>query len=171
MLTALGAAIGALIRFAPELLKFFDKKDERKHEAAMFDKQNTADQLRAQSQQKLEETKGENALSLADVQALIAATNAQAAPVQLTGNKILDFLIGASEVLSKTVRPVLTYWWCVVLYTAAMACEFYGLVWVSHQPAWQAMLQIFGPEEKALCAAMFSFWFVDRTMKHMRRGT
>lgn len=171
MLTLLGSVLGALIRFAPEVLKFFDKRQDRIHELEMFDRQLDADKLRADASLKLEDARGQNALNLADVQALMEATKAQAAPVQFTGNKFLDFLIGLSEVLSKTVRPVLTYWWCVVLYTVAMACEFYVLVWVSHQTTWQAVLQIFGPEEKALCASMFAFWFVDRTLKQMRKGT
>lgn len=169
MLTILGTILGGALRLAPDLMKFFDKKNDRAHELAMFDKQLEADKVRASSEQKLEEIRGANALNLGDVQAMIAATNAQATPLQMTGNKVVDFFIGASEVVSTTVRPVLTYWWCVVLYTAALACEFYGLVWVSNQPAWSAMVQIFGPDEKAICAAMFAFWFVDRTLKHLRK--
>lgn len=35
----LGGLIGGIFRLAPEFLKYFDKKNERQHELAMFDKQ------------------------------------------------------------------------------------------------------------------------------------
>ena len=34
-----GSLLGGIFRLAPEVLKFFDKKNERQHELAMFDKQ------------------------------------------------------------------------------------------------------------------------------------
>lgn len=159
MFTLIGTALGGLFRLAPELMKLWDRRDERRHEQAMFDKNVAADTLRATAGQKLEETKGDNALNLAEMNALAEAIKAQG---QLTGVKWVD-------AVTQTVRPFLTYWWAVILYTAAMACEFYGLVWVSNQPSWQAMLQIFGPEEKAIVASMLSFWFVDRVIVKSRR--
>lgn len=158
MLTILSALLGGLLRMAPEIMKFLDKRNERAHELAMFDKQLEADKLKASAAQALEETRGANALQLGDLQALIEATKAQA---QKTS-------IAWVDAVNSTVRPFLTYWWAVILYTVAMACEFYGLVWISHQPAWSSMLQIFGEPEKAIAASMISFWFVDRTIMHMR---
>ena len=35
----LGSIFGGLFRLAPEVLKFFDKKNEREHEMAMFSRQ------------------------------------------------------------------------------------------------------------------------------------
>ena len=34
-----GSLLGGIFRLAPEVLKYFDKKNERQHELAMFDKQ------------------------------------------------------------------------------------------------------------------------------------
>jgi hypothetical protein len=158
MLTILGTLLGGLFRLAPELIKFLDRKEDRKHEQAMFDKNIAADTLRATANHKLEETRGANALNLSDMEALIEATKAQG---RATGIPWVD-------AVTQTVRPFLTYWWAVVLYTAAMACEFYGLVWVSQQPAWSSMIQIFGPDEKAIAASMISFWFVDRVIMKAR---
>lgn len=168
MLTLLGTLLGGLLRFAPEILKFLDKKNERAHELAMLDKQIEADKLKASSAQKLEETRGENAMGLADIQALIEATKAQGQPIAATGNKFMDFWIIAVEVLSKSVRPVLTYWWCIGLYTTALVVEFYTLVYILHDTKADAFMSVFGPEERAICASMFAFWFVDRSLKRIR---
>lgn len=157
MLTLIGTFLGGAFRLAPAVLQFFDKKNERLHEQAMLDKQLAIDTLRGAQAQRLEETKGENAATMGDIQAMIEAVKAQAV---VTGVKWVD-------AINSTVRPFLTYWWAVTLYTAAMACEFYGLVWVSNQPAWSSMTQIFGPEEKAIAASMISFWFVDRAIRKM----
>lgn len=35
----LGSIFGGVFRLAPEVLKFFDKKNEREHELAMFGRQ------------------------------------------------------------------------------------------------------------------------------------
>ena len=34
-----GSLLGGVFRLAPEMLKFFDKANERKHELAMFEQQ------------------------------------------------------------------------------------------------------------------------------------
>ena len=35
----LGSVLGGVFRLVPEVIKYFDKKNERQHELAMFDKQ------------------------------------------------------------------------------------------------------------------------------------
>lgn len=155
MLTLLGTLFGGLFRLAPEVLKFMDKKNERQHELDMLDKQIEADKLKAQAAQQLAETQGATALGLADVQAIVAATQAQATQ---TGIKWVD---GASAL----VRPLLTYWWCVILYTAALAAEMYALIFVTKLPAYQAILSVWGEDEKAIVSSIISFWFVDRALR------
>jgi hypothetical protein len=49
----LGGVFGGIFRLAPEVLKFFDKKNERLHEMAMFSRQCELEQIRGQ--QKLAE--------------------------------------------------------------------------------------------------------------------
>src|SRR5438552_3139076 len=110
MFTLLGTLFGGLFRLAPEALRIVDKKNEMAHEVLMFDKQLEADKLRATAVQQLEQTKGDNAINLADAQAMIEAVKAQGTP---TGVKWVD-------AVNATVRPFLTYWWGVFLYTIAM---------------------------------------------------
>ena len=44
----LGGALGGILRLAPEVLKFFDKKNERSHEMLMFARQCELEQIRGQ---------------------------------------------------------------------------------------------------------------------------
>lgn len=153
--TLLGTLFGGLFRLAPEFLKWLDKKDERKHELAMFDKQIEADKLRAAALERLEQIKGENAMNLADMQALIEATKAQA--VQ-TGIRWVDGI-------NSLVRPMLTFWWAIVLYTVALAAEFYTLVFVLKATTAAAIVELWGADEKAIVASIIAFWFVDRSLR------
>lgn len=156
MLTILGTLLGGLFRLAPEFLKFLDKKNERAHEAAMFDKQIEADKVKAAAAQALEETRGANALNLADVNAIIEATKAQA--VQ-TGVKWVD-------AINALVRPGLTFWWCIVLETAVLVCSYLALR-AAGKTTVEAIMQIWGPEREAIVASIISFWFVDRALRKM----
>jgi len=89
------------------------------------------------------------------LQALIEATKAQA--VQ-TGVKWVD-------AISSLMRPLLTFWWAIVLYTVALGAEFYTLVYVSHVPLVNAVLQLWGADEKSIVASIVAFWFVDRSLR------
>ena len=42
----IGSVLGGVFRLAPEVLKFFDKKNERLHELSMFSRQCELEQLR-----------------------------------------------------------------------------------------------------------------------------
>lgn len=156
MLTILGTLFGGLFRLAPELLKFMDKKNERAHELAMFDKQLEADKVKAQAAQQLAETQGATALSLADVQALVEATKAQA--VQ-TGVKWVD-------AINALMRPGLTFWWCIVLETAVLVASYIALKAAGKNTV-EAIQILWGPEREAIVASILSFWFVDRALRKM----
>ena len=153
--TLLGSLFGGFFRLAPELFKFLDAKADRAHELAMFDKQLEADKQKGA--QALEQINAQAAATISadELQALIEATKAQA--VQ-TGVKWVD-------AISSLMRPLLTFWWAIVLYTVALGAEFYTLVYVSHVPLVNAVLQLWGVDEKAIVASIVAFWFVDRSLR------
>ena len=97
-----GSLIGGIFRLAPEVLKFFDKKNEREHELNMFNRQCELEQIRGQ--QKLAEIGAERdkAIDVGVMDAFNAAINQQAEMVKAAG--------GWSAALSASVRPVVTYW-------------------------------------------------------------
>lgn len=152
--TLLGTLFGGLFRMAPELVKLWDRKDERKHELAMFDKQLEADNLKGSQAVEQVNAQAAGVIGAAEVQAIIEATKAQA--VQ-TGIKLVDGI-------NALMRSVLTFYWCIVMYTAALVSQFYVLVSQGSTNT-QAILMLWGPQEKAIVASMIAFWFVDRSLR------
>lgn len=152
--TLLGGLFGGIFRMLPEFLKWLDRKDERKHELSMFDKQLEADRLKAESGQKLAELEANRAIGVAELQGLIAGVQAQA--VQ-TGIKWVD-------AASALMRPLITFWWVIVLYSVALTAQYLAIV-NTGTPAINAILQLWGVEEKAIVSSIIGFWFVDRSLR------
>jgi hypothetical protein len=97
MLTILSALLGFIGGLAPEVMKFFKEKEDKKHELAIMDKQIQA--TAALAGQKLEEI---------NVQGDVAESVAlyKSAETKLTGYKLADALI---EGYNSGVRPTITY--------------------------------------------------------------
>jgi hypothetical protein len=150
-----GGLLGGIFRLAPEVLKFFDKKNEREHELAMFKHQCELEAQRGA--QKLAEigAQREAAVDVGVMDAFNAAINQQAEMVKAAG--------GWAASLSASVRPVVTYW--------IMALWSFIHVWF----AWQAYRAGASPEVVfktmmtvdfcALVSGTINYWFLDRTLK------
>lgn len=152
--TLVGTLFGGLFRMAPEILKWMDRKDERKHELSMFEKQLEADTLKGNQALEQINAQAAAAMGASEIQALIEATKAQAT---VTGVKWIDGI-------NALMRPLITFWWVVVLYTVALVAQFFFLI-DSGEPTVQAVIALWGVEEKALVASIVSFWFVDRSLR------
>lgn len=152
--TIIGGVFGGVLRFAPEVLKFFDRKGERAHELARLDKELAVDRQRAELNIRALEAQDAAAVNAGELQAMLAAIEAQATP---TG-------IGWVDALSATVRPVLTYYWCVVFYTAGKIAQFVILLGMGVPPV-NAVADLWGPSEQAVAASMISYWFADRSLR------
>jgi hypothetical protein len=105
MFELLGLMAGGIFRLLPELLKHLASRRDADHEYRMTELQLRIDQARAAQALDLVHAQGATAADSAELQAWAEALRGQAAP---TGLKWVD-------ALSSTVRPVLTYWWCLVL--------------------------------------------------------
>lgn len=150
----LGTLFGGAFRLIPEVMSWMDKKDERKHELSMFDKQLEADKRRAEAAQTLAVTENTAKIDLADIQAIIEATKAQG---QLTGIKWVD-------AFNSAIRPLLALQWLIILWPAVVVAGFLYSVHFGANPL-VAMKAAFGPEEKAMASAIASFWLVDRSLR------
>ena len=151
----LGGLIGGIFRLAPEVLKFFDKKNERQHELAMFDKQCDLEKVRGQ--QKLAEIGAQRdaALDVGTMDAFNAAINQQAEMVKAAG--------GWAASLSASVRPVVTYW---VLFIWSFAHFWFAWnAWLGGLPPVEVFKQIMSPDFSALLSGTINYWFLDRTLK------
>lgn len=151
MLTLIGSFLGFFSSIFPEILKSFQDRHDREHELAMFDRQIKL--LRQGHDLRMHEL--EESARIMETQALYQ----HAAP---TNVRWVDALSG-------TVRPILTYAF-FFLYAAIKACQWMVIMTVMDQLNWaEAMIRIWHDEDQALFAAVMSFWFGQRTLKHFRR--
>jgi hypothetical protein len=151
----LGGLIGGVFRLAPEVLKFFDKKNERSHELAMFDRQCDLEKVRGQ--QKLAEIGAERdaAVDVGVMDAFNAAINQQAAMAQAAG--------GWAAALSASVRPVVTYW--VLFIWSFVHVWFAWNGWSSGMAPDAVFKAMMTPDFAALLSGTINYWFLDRTLK------
>jgi hypothetical protein len=154
METLIGTLLGGLFRMAPEVLKWLDRNNERAHEVTMFDKQIELDKTRTTNELALEKSKGDFVLAGKDIDALIAGAKAQA---MVTGVKWVD-------AINSLMRPAITFWWVIVLQTAVMVATVISLSGSSGGYL-DALMKIWGPEEKSIVASIISFWFLDRVLR------
>lgn len=150
METLLGSLMGGVFRVVPEVLSIVDKKNERKHEKDMFQHQLEADKLKIQQA----EITAKNTLDVEEVKALVAGIQAQA--VQ-TGIKWVD-------AVSSLMRPLITFWWVLFLYTVSMLAQYVAL-WGNGVDWYNAIALVFGADEKAIAASIISYWFLDRSLR------
>lgn len=155
--TLLGGLLGGVFRVIPEIMKFLDAKNERKHELALQDKALEFQKLKGN--QRLEEigAQGQQDWNTGTLDALKTAIQGQDTP---SGVKWIDGF-------SKLMRPLITLQWVVFLYPAVIVAGFIVLV-QSGTPILQALPAVFGPEEKAIVACILNFWFLGRVFDRIK---
>jgi hypothetical protein len=154
MFELLSLIFGGLLRLAPEMIGFFKQKRDQEHELKMTALQLDIDKARAQQALDLAHVQHAQAMDKADMDALIAAVGAQATP---SGIRWID-------ALSASVRPFLTYWHAVVLFTAHKVALLQ--IAMASGITWQvAVTQGFGEFDRMIVGSIFSFWFVDRSLR------
>lgn len=153
-----GSLLGGVFRLIPEVLKSFDKKNERTHELSMFDKQ--CDLEKTRGAQKLQEIGAErdSVLDTGAMAAFQSAIQQQTDMVKAAG--------GWAASLSASVRPVMTYY-LLVFYGIVKIC----LIWDSMRlgaPLVDVMPKMWGGDDMALLSGVVNYWILDRTLA--RRG-
>ena len=150
-----GSLLGGIFRLAPEVLKFFDKKNERQHEMAMFSRQCELEQIRGQ--QKLAEIGAERdkAIDTGVMDAFNSAINQQAEMAKAAG--------GWAASLSASVRPVVTYW--VILLWSFIHLWFAWNAWMTGAAPKEVFNTMMTADFMALVSGTINYWFLDRTLK------
>ena len=150
----LGSLLGGLFRLAPEVLKWLDRRNERGHELAMFERQVSLEQTRGA--QKLAEigAQREAAVDSGAMDAFKAAIEQQTAMTTAAG--------GLAAALSSTVRPVVTYW--VLLIWSLVHLWFAASAYSAGADPKTVFATIMSPDFAALVAGTINYWFLDRTL-------
>jgi len=151
----LGGLLGGVLRLAPEVLKFFDRKDERKHELAMAN----VELVIAEKKIEFGMRQLDAEVDVATMQAMGQALKGQA-DMAKAGGKIIS-------AISAAVRPGVTVWF-VGLYSAVklavMSLAF------AQGAAWQeVILRSWTVDDAAIFSAIIMFWFVGRPIEHRTR--
>lgn len=144
----LGGVFGGLLRLAPEVLKWLDRKDERKHELAMLDKEMAMAQLRVTQAMHTADA----SVEVAQFEAIESALKGQASMAR-SGGKVVS-------AISALVRPLVTYW-VVVLWSAVKIASM--VLAYQTNGDWKAMLlSNWSADDNAIMSLLLSFWFVGR---------
>jgi hypothetical protein len=150
----LGSLLGGIFRLAPEVIKYFDKKNERQHELAMFDKQCDLEKVRGQI--RLEEIGAQRdmAVDVGVMDAFKAAIDQQTEMVKAAGGWVAS--------LSASVRPVMTYY-LLLLYGVAKTASIV-LAYLAGQPMLEVLKAAWGVDDMALLSGVVNYWILDRTL-------
>ena len=150
----MGSALGGVLRIAPELLKFFDRKGERAHELAMLSREMEFARLRGEITMRQTEA----AMSIAELDAMGQALREQGATAQAAGRWVAG--------ISALVRPLVTYWF-VGLYSLH---KLAGMSMAREQLGnWrEVLLSTWTAEDMAILSMILTFWFVGRVWDRAR---
>jgi hypothetical protein len=150
----LGSLLGGAFRLAPELLKWLDRKNERAHELAMFDRQCQLEQARGRV--KLDEIGAQRDLAIDSgiITAIQATIQQQTDMVRAAGGWVAS--------LSASVRPVMTYY-LLVLYGAVKAASI-GLALDGGTGIADALARHWTADDMTLLCGVVNYWIMDRTL-------
>jgi len=150
----LGSIFGGLFRLAPEVLKYFDRKNERAHEQKMFEQQCALEAQRGA--QKLQEIGAQHAMAVDQgvLDAFKGAIDQQSEMVKAAGGWVAS--------LSASVRPIVTYW--VLFIWSFVHLWFAWNAWLQGMPPVEVFKTAMSADFAALVAGTINYWFMDRTL-------
>jgi len=150
----LGSVLGGVFRLVPEVIKYFDKKNERQHELAMFDKQCDLEKVRGQI--RLEEIGAQRdmAVDVGVMDAFKAAIDQQTEMAKAAGGWVAS--------MSASVRPVMTYY-LLLLYGVAKTAAII-LAYQAGQPMLEVLKEAWSVDDMALLSGVVNYWILDRTL-------
>jgi hypothetical protein len=156
MLELLAMLGGGLFRLVPFVVDFFKARADAEHEHRMAQLQLEIDRARAAQQIDLAHAQAGIVAAAGEMEAWAAAIKSQGAP---TG-------VGWVDAISATVRPFLTYYWCVGLYGSAKAIQI--AVALQAQTPLAALVPVLVTDfDRTVIGSMLAFWFVDRALRKL----
>lgn len=149
--TLFGGLLGGLFRLAPEVLKWFDRKNERDHEYRMLHAEIEVAKYKADAQMKTVEA----GIDMAQMQAIGEALKGQASMAE-AGGKIV-------AAISALIRPAVTVWF-VALYSAVKVAVMLMAYEVS--ASWKdVLINTWNKDDMAILMMILTFWFVGRAIE------
>jgi hypothetical protein len=151
----LGSIFGGLFRLAPEILKFFDRKNDRQHELAMFTLQTDLEKIRGQY--RMEEKYVDYSVNQLDA-------IKEAFKEQSTTAKEAGWFVSA---ISALVRPGIT--WALFFMYAAVKIAVIVLAMESGGHWAEILRESWSVNDFAMFNMCLTFWFVGRSIEKYRQ--
>ena len=152
--TLLGGVFGGLLRLAPELIKTFDRGNERKHELAMLG-----------AEMEFARVKGDIAMRQTEATMTITELNtmAEAIKEQSTTAQAAGWFVAA---LSALVRPMITYAFVGVYFLVKVVSY---LIALDQGGEWrEVLINLWNQDDVTILFMIISFWFVGRVYERGR---
>jgi hypothetical protein len=154
--TLLGGVFGGVLRLAPEILKLLDRKDERKHELAMQDRELQF----AKTQAEVELRKTDAQITTAELDAVISALDNQT-QTAVAGGPL-------TAAISALVRPAVTYLF-ISIYALVKIASY--ILAIDQGGSWnQVLVSLWSTEDATILNMILSFWFVGRVYERSSRS-
>ncbi len=167
MIALLSTLAGFFSAGLPEILKLFREGKDRAHEIALLHMQ-----MQFEREKRHAETEVRTAESLRQLQAI--EVRADSVETRALNARVKDSVVGVAwvDALAASVRPVLTYGFCLI-YAAVKIAQFHVLM----HPAlpWQeisvqqALVLLWTQDDVALFTAIIGFWFGQRAIVRSRK--
>lgn len=163
MIELLGLAGGAIARLTPVVMDYFKQGRDLKYEILRMDKELALEEVRAANKDREIASTSEANVDAQWAAGVVEALRTEGAPKPTSGYPLLDWL-------NSSVRPILTYWWCIVLYTANKAMISTLAIEANMKLSELAPI-IYTDFDQTVVASIIGFWFVDRSLRAKGRGT
>jgi hypothetical protein len=161
MLELLGLIGGGLFRLAPLFFEFIKRGQENKQELALLQLNLDLEKQRGVNRENEIREIGAAGEQMAWAQGLVEALKtATPAPIVDQGSWWLNFLNG----INVSVRPFLTYWWCIVLHTGNKVLLAYIAI-AEKTPLAELSAIIYTDFDRGVVGSIIGFWFVDRALR------
>lgn len=156
MFELIGLIFGGASRLGQHWMDLKDKQAERDHEARMFENQVKLQEMQGAQRMQEKSMDLRQVQDTNDANMLIEALRDQSNQAQAAGGWVAKF--------SAAMRPLLTFWHCILIYTAVKVAQLAiafagGVTWSA------AFLSIYTEFDRMLCGSMVSFWFADRALR------
>lgn len=149
-----GSLLGGIFRIAPELIKVFDRANERKHELEMLKSEMEFAKIRGEIAMREAEAR----MTVAELDAMQEALKEQGQTARAAGKFV--------AAMSALVRPAVTYWF-VILYSAVKIASM--SVAFSNNADWKAVLLAnWTKDDMTMLMMVLTFWFVGRVWERQK---
>ena len=152
--TLFGGIFGGLLRLAPEIIKLFDRANERKHELAML----SAEMEFAKVRGEIAMRETEAAMTVKELDSISKAFAEQSKTAVAAGKVV--------AAISALVRPVITYAFVGAYFLVKLASY---LLAIEQGGNWRdVILSLWTQDDVTILFMIISFWFVGRVWERNR---